>query len=89
MKAEAMAYRNEPSTNWGVTIALVLAIPAGLAWCGFVYIGNALVCSGADVTCSSPWFALLEGLAVIAVTATGLAVMLNRLLRLAGRSRRR
>lgn len=84
-----MSYRNQRAINWGVTIALGLAIPAALAWCAFVYIGGALVCADPQAHCDSPFLDLIEGLGLIAAFAAALGWLLNRLLGLAGRLRSR
>ncbi|WP_010545572.1 hypothetical protein [Sphingomonas elodea] len=84
-----MAYRNKRPINSGVALGLMLAIPAVLAWCAFVYLGTVLVCGDPEANCTSPLLALIEGFGAIAASATALGWLLNRFLRLAERLRRR
>ena len=83
-----MSYRHQRATNWGLTIAFVLAIPAALAWCAIVYVGGALVCADANAHCGNPLLDLAEGMGLIAASATALGWLLNRLLLMAGQLRR-
>ncbi len=84
-----MAYRDRSPINWGVMAAVVLALPALGLWTLITLVGGALVCAGVDGPCGGGAVTFLTGVAVIGAGASGVGWLINRLIALAGRLRRR
>lgn len=84
-----MAYRDRSSINWGVMAAVVLALPALGLWALVTLVGGALFCEGVDGPCEGGALGFLLGVIVIAAGAFGVGWLINRLIALAGRLRRR
>lgn len=83
-----MSYRDRSrQRNWGILVACVLAIPLALIWTVIAVVGGSLVCADAAAQCNGVVWPLIEGLAVIAIGAAGLAAGINLVLNAVQRGR--